>query len=230
MISHFLKQINSNSKRNIYFRTKAINVSKFYFSNISNVLQNFRRVSNSENSKDIIVLFCDIQDKYIPNVYGGDLLVTNSEIVADFTNIFQYSSFVTEHVPKTFGKTPETILSKLKNPPVKEKSHFPMMKETEVEKEKLYVLVGLETQICVFQTSDYILKKNPNLIVLRDCVSSSSEFERNRGLENLEKMGAVVTSMQNLFMYVMEDSSHPKFKEVLPLIKRIVKSNNKTLI
>lgn len=195
----------------------------------TNVLDQLRDASNSNPDK-VTVLFCDIQDRYIKKIYSSESLLLNCSIMAKFSTIYKYQNIITEQAPEVFGKTCNLIKASLVQPVITGKTKFSMFSNHNVSDDRIYILIGMEAHICVFQTAMNILNKTNKLIILRDCISSTSASERNNAIENLSKSGATITTMESMFMYVLEDSNNLNFKKVLPLMKEIVANKSKELI
>lgn len=192
---------------------------------------NLLRFLTKNNPKNVMCLFCDLQDKYLPNMYQDKELLKNSVIFSQISKIFQYSNLVTEHVPKVFGYTNKNIIDNLDKDKTEilPKTSFSMLKCENVDKEKVYILLGMETHICVFQTAETIIKMGGNVIVLTDCVSSSSEGERIRGIENLKRLEVELMTLQSLSFFVLENCEDENFKKIVPLMKELNESKMKVL-
>ena len=178
----------------------------------------------------ILVLLCDIQDKYIENIYKYKLLLSSAVIFAEFCSISNLNVYISEQNAKVFGHTCKEIIDKLQNPIIKEKSQFSMLSDDQINNEyentQYFILFGIEAHICVFQTAVKLLSHKRKVIIIRDCTSSNSKNERELALKTLENLGVVMISLKCLIMLLLEDSKHTLFKKTLPLIKALISLNN----
>ena len=185
------------------------------FKTISQLRTNFNLKNNTIN-----ILFCDVQDKYIPKIACYKELIQKVKLISSASKILNFNQIVTEQKKQIFGTTIPEITNNLNSSAkIFEKTRFAMFSEEEIEKMNetdVNILVGVETHICVYQTAFNFLKMNRHIIILADVVSSSNLGERKVALENLKDMGAYITTCQGLLFLILEDSENENFK---PLVK-----------
>jgi len=126
--------------------------------------------------------------------------------------------------PKGLGSTVEEIDTSFFKERIYPKTKFSMViPEVEEQLKQLkvenVVLMGIETQVCVLQTTMDLLERNYTVHVLADGVSSRTMVERMFALERIRKIGAFVTTSECTLFMLMGDSKHPNFKEVQALVK-----------
>ncbi|RJE18369.1 isochorismatase, partial [Aspergillus sclerotialis] len=81
------------------------------------------------------------------------------------------------------------------------------------------IIVGIETHICVTQTTLDLLERGHRVYVIVDGVSSINPEERGIALQRLRDAGAVVTSSESVLFEVLGDASNKGFKEVSGVVK-----------
>lgn len=81
------------------------------------------------------------------------------------------------------------------------------------------IIVGIETHICVTQTTLDLLGRGHRVYILVDGVSSMNKEERNIALDRLRDAGAIITSSESLLFEILGDAGHEAFKEVSGLVK-----------
>lgn len=81
------------------------------------------------------------------------------------------------------------------------------------------VLCGIETHVCVQQTTFDLLERGYNVHILADGVSSCNKSDRIIAIDALRQAGAFITSTESVLFELMRDSKHPKFKELSSVIK-----------
>jgi isochorismate hydrolase len=96
-------------------------------------------------------------------------------------------------------------------PPISK--HFSSSTPSEV------VIVGIESHICVTQTTLDLLANGHMVYVIADGVSSCNPQEIPIALDRLSKEGAVVTTSESFLYECMGDASIPEFKEIASLVK-----------
>ncbi|HWX46388.1 MAG TPA: isochorismatase family protein [Solirubrobacteraceae bacterium] len=80
------------------------------------------------------------------------------------------------------------------------------------------VVCGIETHVCVSQTVHDLLERGVEVYVPADAVGSRHTVDYERGLERLERAGAVVTTVEAVLFELLERAGTPEFKQVQKLI------------
>ncbi|HEV2945595.1 MAG TPA: isochorismatase family protein [Solirubrobacteraceae bacterium] len=80
------------------------------------------------------------------------------------------------------------------------------------------VVCGIETHVCVSQTVIDLLQRGVEVHVPADAVGSRHAIDYERGLERLERAGAVVSTVEAALFELLERAGTPEFKEVQKLI------------
>ncbi|RMJ27918.1 isochorismatase [Aspergillus sp. HF37] len=83
------------------------------------------------------------------------------------------------------------------------------------------IIVGIESHICVTQTTLDLLERGHRVYVIVDGVSSINPEERGVALARLRDAGAVVTSSESVMFEVMGDAKNEGFKEVSGVVKEM---------
>lgn len=83
------------------------------------------------------------------------------------------------------------------------------------------IIVGIETHICVTQTTLDMLERGHRVYVIVDGVSSVNSEERGIALARLRDAGAVVTSSESILFEILGDAGHGGFRTVSGLVKEM---------
>ena len=81
------------------------------------------------------------------------------------------------------------------------------------------VLVGIETHVCVLQTSMEALKLGYRVQVAADAAGSRSPYNKEIGLRRLAAAGVEVTVTESVMFELMGRSNTDEFRKVLALLK-----------
>lgn len=81
------------------------------------------------------------------------------------------------------------------------------------------VLAGIEAHVCVYQTAMDLLARGKRVHVVADAVSSRTAANRELALRRLESAGAVLTCVEMLIFELLKTAEHPRFREILKLVK-----------
>jgi nicotinamidase-related amidase len=80
------------------------------------------------------------------------------------------------------------------------------------------VVCGIETHVCVSQTVHDLLQRGVEVHVPAEAVGSRHELDYERGLERLEKSGAVVSTVETVLFELLGEAGTPEFKAVQKLV------------
>jgi nicotinamidase-related amidase len=80
------------------------------------------------------------------------------------------------------------------------------------------IVCGIETHVCVNQTVHDLLEDGIEVHVPADAVGSRHLLDHERGLERMERAGAVVSTVEAALFELLERAGTPEFKAVQKLI------------
>jgi nicotinamidase-related amidase len=132
--------------------------------------------------------------------------------------ILDVPSIVSEQYPKGLGHTaPEVDLN---DEPRIEKTVFSAARADgfELAGRTQAIVCGIETHVCVSQTVHDLLDRGVEVHVPADAVGSRHQLDYERGLERLERAGAVVTTVESVLFELLERAGTPEFKAIQRLI------------
>jgi nicotinamidase-related amidase len=209
---------------------------KNFLMNSKQLLANIVKLQDNFNKgKTINVLFTDIQAKFVPKIFKYQGLLKTCQNMAEASKILNLNQIVSVQKKEVFGDVVQEIndhlysegndLNKLQ---YFEKHTFSMFDDKSLaiqDPEATYIILGIEAHVCVYQTCLFLSQKGKNVIALSDGISSMNVGDRNIALKNLMSMGVYVTTSQSLLFLLLQDANHPKFKQLLPIFKRMSQGN-----
>jgi nicotinamidase-related amidase len=132
--------------------------------------------------------------------------------------ILEVPRIVSEQYPKGLGHTAPEL--GLQDELVVEKSVFSAARAEgfDLEGRAQAIVCGIETHVCVSQTVLDLLDRGIEVHVPADAVGSRHVLDYERGLERLERAGAVVSTVESVLFELLERAGTPQFKEVQRLI------------
>jgi nicotinamidase-related amidase len=132
--------------------------------------------------------------------------------------ILEIPAMVTEQYPKGLGSTaPEVGLTV---EPRVEKTVFSAARADgfDLAGRTQALVCGIETHVCVSQTVHDLLADGVEVHVVADAVGSRHPIDHERGLERMERAGAVVTTVEAALFELLGRAGTPEFKAVQKLI------------
>lgn len=82
------------------------------------------------------------------------------------------------------------------------------------------VLAGCEAHVCLLQTALGLLRAGRRVWVVAPACGSRAPADRELALARLARAGAGIVSVEMVLFEWLHDCRHPKFKDVLAIIKR----------
>ncbi len=132
--------------------------------------------------------------------------------------ILELPRIVSEQYPKGLGHTAPEV--SLEDERIIEKSVFSAARADgfDLGERKQAIVCGIEAHVCVSQTVHDLLDRGFEVHVPADAVGSRHKIDYERGLERLERAGAVVTTVESVLFELLERAGTPEFKAVQRLI------------
>ena len=186
-----------------------------------NRLNNNRKVILEDET---LLLIMDMQEKLINNIKGNQLLIFNIKKLIDTCNLLNVRIAITEQNPLKLGMTLESVLENNKYPKF-EKMEFSCSKNDRfINYIKKYdfkniIVCGIESHICILQTSIDLLAKGFNILIPRDAIGSRSDIDNDTAFLRLISSGAVASTTESLICELCKSSNRKEFREISKILK-----------
>lgn len=178
------------------------------------------------NLEDSLVLIIDVQEKLLNAVFNKEQVEKKSAIVAEAAKILGIPVVVTEQYPKGLGNTIPAVKDALaEDTEIFEKTAFSALNNEEIleaikkHNKKQILIFGIETHICVSQTTAALRELGYDVSVIKDACGSRAEEEYLAGLERMKDNGAYIITTEIALFEWLKGAKHPNFKAVQALIK-----------
>jgi nicotinamidase-related amidase len=159
----------------------------------------------------------DVQEAFRPyESFAG--VAENCAKLLRGARILEVPRLVSEQYPKGLGHTAAEVGLEDEQPI--EKSVFSLARAEgfDLAGRDQAIVCGIETHVCVSQTVHDLLEKGVEVHVPADAVGSRHALDYERGLERLERAGAVVSTVESVLFELLERAGTPEFKAVQKLI------------
>lgn len=181
------------------------------------------------NREEAVLVVVDVQERLVPAIHK-DLYprsLKNMQIAIEAAGTLGLPIILTEQYPKGLGKTVPEIMGSLggKDYRLIEKMTFSCARDegflsavSDLNRRQV-IMVGMETHVCVYQTSVDLTRAGYSLFVLDDAVSSRFLHNYESGLQGLRDAGCAVVSTETAIFQLLKVAATPEFKKVASLIK-----------
>jgi nicotinamidase-related amidase len=178
--------------------------------------------------EDATLVVVDMQEKLMsamPEAESG-LAVKNVKILLEAARILNIPIHVTEQYPKGLGSTIGEIKESAGEEfhPI-EKLVFSCARSPEFMEElkgferSSVILCGVETHVCVLQTAIDLVNDGYRVYVPADAVVSRKELDWEKGIELMDKAGAVVGTTEAFLFQLLERAGTDEFKQISKLVR-----------
>lgn len=161
------------------------------------------------------LLLIDLQANMMPAIPDGDSVIARARFMARAARLLDVPVAATEQNPSRLGAS------------------VPGLLEGEVAASKMAfsaaawapevpgatLLVGVETHICVAQTSLDLLTAGREVAIVVDAVGARTQDRHRLGLDRLQAAGAVLVHSEAVLYEWLKTAEHPEFREALALVK-----------
>jgi len=165
------------------------------------------------------LLVVDVQEGFRPYASFADVAESCRRLLAG-ARILQMPALVSEQYPKGLGPTAPELGIEEGEEMMIEKTVFSAARADcfDLKGRQQAIVCGIETHVCVSQTVHDLLDRGVEVHVPADAVGSRHQLDYERGLERLERAGAVVSTVESALFELLERAGTPEFKEVQKLI------------
>jgi len=175
-----------------------------------------------ENTALVLI---DIQGKLATLMQEREALYSNLQILIKGVKALELPILWLEQYPKGLGPTIPEVADLLKDEQPIAKTCFSGCGQEEFMEQlrdcsrKQLLIAGIETHICVYQTTRDLLAQHYHVEVVADAVSSRTPENRQIGLERMARAGAEITSVEMALFELLREAKGLPFKEIAALVK-----------
>jgi len=175
-----------------------------------------------ENSVLIII---DVQEKLLRVIHEKDKLLDNLLKLIRGVQVLGMPVILVEQYPQGLGPTIPEIISLLPDIQSIPRLSFSccgekrFLKELEALNRKQVLITGIESHVCVYQSTIDLLNAGYELHVVTDCVSSRTPENKKIALHRMNSAGAKLTSTEMALFELLRVAGGEKFKAISRIIK-----------
>jgi len=159
----------------------------------------------------------DVQEGFRPYDSFAGVAAACAKLLAA-ARILGVPALVSEQYPKGLGHSAPEL--GVEDEPRIEKTVFSAVRADgfDLDERRQAIVCGIETHVCVSQTVHDLLERGVEVHVPADAVGSRHRIDYERGLERLQRAGAVVSTVEGSLFELLERAGTPEFKAIQKLI------------
>lgn len=167
------------------------------------------------------LLLIDFQARLMPAIEAGAARLAEAMRLARAAKLLGVPVLATEQNPGGLGGSAPDLAALADR--VLSKMHFDATRaegfEALVGEARTLVVGGCETHVCVLQTVLGLRARGLRVCVAADAVGSRRAESRMTGLARMAADGAEIVTAEMAIFEWLESCEHPRFREVLALVK-----------
>jgi len=190
------------------------------------------------------LVLVDYQARLMPSIFEADAVAKNAVRLGKIAKLMQVPVWGTEENPSKLGENLPDIRALCQR--TLAKMHFSaadeglgewlrvpakapqgnarslpkhLQKPTAAEERNMIVMAGCEAHVCLMQTALDLLEDEFEVWVVTDACSSRTERNRDAAFDRLAGAGAELVTTEMVGFEWLRTAEHPRFAEVLALIK-----------
>ncbi|WP_322028996.1 isochorismatase family protein [Paraburkholderia sp. J76] len=171
-------------------------------------------------SESIVVLI-DLQSRLMPAIQEGAFVTAQAVRIGRIAGALDVPVIGTEQNPAALGENAKDIKDLCSRTVAKH--HFDATVDGLIDvlpQERPRIIVaGCEAHVCVLQTAAGLLRRGFSVTLVIDAMGSRKIADKEVAITRLNKAGAEVATVEMVAFEWLRSSQHPKFREVLQLIK-----------
>ena len=173
--------------------------------------------------QDSALLVVDIQEKLMPFILQGPKLTWNVKRLIAGATCFEIPVVATEQYPQGLGPTIPELINDLPDRPHKVVFSCgacgDMFDRLAASGRTKIVVTGIETHVCVLQTTLDLLAAGFSVTIPVDAVGSRAMLDYDYALRRMETSGATLSTTETILFEWCESSTDPQFKEISRLVR-----------
>lgn len=180
------------------------------------------------NAEDSALVVIDVQEKLIPLIPGYERIVWNVNRLLDGAAALGVKVCGTEQYPSGLGGTVEPLAMKIKAQAdgIPDKTMFSCrecdstFKDLSAAGVHNLLICGIESHVCVAQSSLDLLAQGFNVFVCVDAVGARHAIDHEVALRRLENSGVVLTTAEAVLFEWCEKSGSDRFKQISKIVQQ----------
>ena len=168
------------------------------------------------------LLMIDFQQRLMPAIEEGAAAVANACRLLQAAELLEVPILFTEHNAAGLGPTVSELAGfaagRLAHKITFDACRMPDFLDR-LEDRRDIVVAGCETHVCVMQTALGLLDAGRRVWLVRDAVASRRAESKETAIARLARHGAEIVTTEMVVFEWLGSARHPRFREVIGLIK-----------
>jgi nicotinamidase-related amidase len=166
------------------------------------------------------LLVIDIQEKLIRAVDECETVIANSAWLIKIATRLGVPLLASEQYPQGLGQTVPALRQLMPPESIMAKTHFSCTAEPACLQRisacgrQQFILIGIETHVCVLQTALGLLEQGKMAYVVADCTSSRRSQDAELALARMRAQGVGIISREMVVFEWLHKAGTSQFREI----------------
>jgi len=175
--------------------------------------------------KDCCLVVVDVQGKLAQSMFDKEHLFDNIRILIKAAKILGIPLIWCQQCPQALGPTVPPIAELLTESEPIDKSSFSCCGEDNFNDRlralgrQQVLLCGIESHVCIYQTTVDLLRKGYTVDIIADAISSRTLENKQLAIQRMAAEGANISSTEMALFEILRTAEHSEFRQVAKLIK-----------
>ena len=175
--------------------------------------------------EDTVLMVIDMQGNLYESMQDKQFLLENVQKLLQGMQVFGIPVIVTEQIPEKLGPTIAPVAALLPDAKGIPKADFSccvdekIMKALKAADRRQVLICGIESHVCVYQTTVDLLRIGYEVHLVADAVSSRTVMNREIGIDKMRDEGALLTSTEMVLFELCRTAQYPRFREIIKIVK-----------
>jgi hypothetical protein len=172
-----------------------------------------------------LLIVTDIQGKLASLMHERDELYSSVGILIEGAKVLGIPILWVEQYPQGLGPTVREVAAHLGGLAPIPKKTFSSLRDPVILKafenfnRSQIILAGIETHVCIYQTSMDLLTMGIETHIPEDAVSSRTLLNKRIGLDKIVRAGGHRTSVETVLFEMLEIGEGEEFRKIIRLVK-----------
>ncbi|MFW8600481.1 isochorismatase family protein [Desulfobacterota bacterium M19] len=172
------------------------------------------------------LLVVDIQERLMNVIHNRQQVIDNTILLLKTAHVLKMPILSTTQYAARIGNFPASIKAELPETPI-DKMEFSCFGSQDFVKSldnlspvvRSFIICGVETHICIYQTALDGLLAGYRMLVPADAVSSRTTDNYQSGLQRIQQIGGEIINTEMVIYELLKKAGTNEFKTLLPLLK-----------
>tara|TARA_Y100001968_G_C19128178_1_gene605340 strand:+ start:60 stop:623 length:564 start_codon:yes stop_codon:yes gene_type:complete len=174
-----------------------------------------------------MLLIVDMQERLLKAIPERDNLIFNIAKLIEASNILNIKNIYSEQNPNKLGSTVKEIVQ-TGNSIIFDKMSFSccgskkLINFLEHEYIDTVVICGIESHVCVQQTSIDLIQLGYNVVIAVDAINSRNIYDHEIAIKRIENSGVIVSTTESIIFEWCKTADRVEFKNISEIIKKSI--------